>query len=33
MSHGGFKTKDELMNIAGIKEGVFNNIKAYITVE
>lgn len=31
--HGGFSTIDELMNISGIKEGVFNRIQDYITVE
>lgn len=28
--HGGFKTIEEIMNIQGIKEGVFNKIKAMI---
>lgn len=30
--HGGFKTTEELMNISGIKEGVYNKIKDSITV-
>lgn len=30
---GGFTTIEELMNIPGIKEGVFNKIQDYITVE
>lgn len=29
---GGFKTPEELMNISGIKEGVYNKIKDSITV-
>lgn len=32
-SHGAFSSIDELMNIPGIKEGIFNNIQDYITVE
>lgn len=32
-SHGGFTKKEELMDIPGIKEGVFHNIEDYITVE
>lgn len=32
-AHGGFTTKEELMNIPGIKEGVFRNIQDDITVE
>lgn len=32
-THGGFSTIDDIMNISGIKEGLFNNIKDYITVE
>lgn len=31
--HGGFSTVEELMNISGIKEGVFQRIQDYITVE
>lgn len=31
--HGGFSTVEELMNISGIKEGVFQKIQDYITVE
>lgn len=31
--HGGFSTVEELMNISGIKEGVFQRIEDYITVE
>ncbi|MDE7367390.1 MAG: helix-hairpin-helix domain-containing protein [Lachnospiraceae bacterium] len=31
--HGGFSTVEELMNISGIKEGVFQRIQEYITVE
>lgn len=29
---GGFSSKDEIMNITGIKEGVYSKIKDYITV-
>lgn len=32
-SHGAFSSIEELMNIPGIKEGIFNNIQDYITVE
>lgn len=32
-SHGAFSSIDELMNIPGIKEGIFNNIQDYIKVE
>lgn len=32
-SRGSFTSIEELMNIAGIKEGVFSKIKEYITVE
>lgn len=32
-TNGNFKTIEELMNITGIKEGVFNRISSYITVE
>ncbi len=32
-SHGSFTSIEELMNIAGIKEGVFNKIEEYIMVE
>ncbi len=32
-SHGSFTSIEEIMNIAGIKEGVFSNIEEYITVE
>lgn len=32
-SHGSFTSIEELMNIAGIKQGVFDNVKEYITVE
>lgn len=31
--HGGFSSIEELMNISGIKEGVFHSIEDYITVE
>lgn len=31
--HGGFSAIDEIMNIPGIKEGVFRRIEDYITVE
>ena len=31
--HGGFATEEELMNIPGIKEGVFQKIQEYITVK
>ena len=30
--HGGFKSLEELMNISGIKEGVYNKMKDYITL-
>lgn len=30
--HGSFKSIEELMNISGIKEGVYNKIKDYITL-
>lgn len=30
--HGGFQKIDELMEISGIKEGVYNKIKDYITL-
>ena len=30
--HGSFKSIEEIMNISGIKDSVFNNIKDYITV-
>ncbi|MBR1743259.1 MAG: helix-hairpin-helix domain-containing protein [Lachnospiraceae bacterium] len=29
--HGSFHTPEELMNISGIKEGIYNKIKAWIT--
>lgn len=32
-SHGGFTKKEELMDIPGIKDGVFRKIEDYITVE
>ena len=32
-TRGGFATVDEIMNIPGIKEGVFRKIQDYITVE
>ena len=32
MEHGGFKATDEIMNISGIKQGVFEKIKDRITV-
>lgn len=32
-SHGAFSSIEELMNIPGIKEGIFNNIQDYIKVE
>lgn len=31
-SHGGFFTKDELMNVKGIGEAIFNGLKDLITV-
>ncbi len=31
--HGGFKSIEELKNITGIKDGVYNNIKDFITVD
>lgn len=31
-SHGGFFTKDELMNVNGIGEAIFNGLKDLITV-
>ena len=31
-SHGLFNSVDEIMNVSGIKEGVYNNIKDYITL-
>lgn len=31
--HGGFKSLEEIMQINGIKEGVYNNIKDHITLD
>lgn len=31
--HGGFRSKEELMNISGIKEGVYHKIEAFICVD
>lgn len=31
-AHGGFKSVEDIMNVPGIKEGVFNKIKDYITI-
>ena len=32
-SHGGFASKEDLMQIAGIKEGTYQKLEAYITLE
>ena len=33
MEHGGFSAVEEIMNVEGIKEGVFNRIKDNIKVK
>ena len=31
--HGGFKTKEEIMNVPGIKDGIFSKIEGLICIE